>query len=173
MSEEMKIDKLENGTVNISDDVIGIITSIAVSEVEGVHGFHAGFAKELAGMFGMKNHKKGVGVKVEGNEVTITLHLVVNYGENISEIAMNVQSKVKTAVETMTELTVKVVDVFIDSINIPNKKVKDVEVDIDTDIEQELEDSNEQMTEDVVEVEAVEETVEEVKSGADTDTYKG
>ncbi len=129
MSDNMKIDKLENGTINISDEVIAIITSIAVTEVEGVHGFHGGFANDFAEKLGFKGSKKGVGIRVDDNEVFVTLHLVMEYGQNISKVAMKVQSKVKTVVEEMTELTVKTVDVFIDAINISNKKVKDVEVE--------------------------------------------
>ncbi len=160
MADNMKVDTLENGTVNISDDVIGIITSIAVTEVEGVHGFHGGFAKDLAEKFGMKSHKKGVEVRVEENDVFVVLHLIVDYGANISEIAMNVQSKVKMAVENMTDLTVKTVDVFIDAINIPNKKVKDVEVSVD------MESDMEETTEELV-VEEMDTPLEEVDLNED------
>ena len=34
MSEKTYVDSLESGNVNISDDVIGIITSIAAGEIE-------------------------------------------------------------------------------------------------------------------------------------------
>ncbi len=130
MAEKMKLDALENGTVNISDDVIGIITSLAVKEIEGIRGFHGGFA-DLVEKFGVKNLQKGVEVTLEEKDVFIKLHLVADYGTKIMDISVEAQNKVKNVVEEMTGLNVKKVDVFIDAINIPNKKIKDIEKDIE------------------------------------------
>ncbi len=126
MSEKMKLDALENGTVNISDDVIGVITSLAVKEIEGIRGFHGGFA-DLVEKFGVKNLQKGVEVTLEEKNVFVELHLIADYGTKILDTSTLVQTKVKNVIEEMTGLNVKKVDVFIDAINVPNKKVKDIE----------------------------------------------
>ncbi len=135
MSEKMKLDVLENGTVNISDDVIEVITSLAIKEIEGVRGFHGGFA-DLVEKFGVKNLTKGVQVILEDKDVSIELHLIADYGTKILDTSVEVQKKVKKVVEEMTGLNVTKVDVFIDAINLPNKKVKDIEPEKNIEIDE-------------------------------------
>ncbi len=128
MSEKTYIDPLNAGNVNISDDVIGVITSIAASEIEGIAGMHGSL--DITSMFGKKNKSKGVKVQIEDNEVVIELSVVVDYGVNISETAEKVQENVKNAVESMTSLVVKQVDINVQGINI-KKETKEVNEEID------------------------------------------
>ena len=91
------------GFVRIADDVVASIAMIAAREVEGV-------AQET------KNGKAQSGsakVRVIGKNVEILMNLVISYGHNIPETCGQIQSRVKTAVENMTGLTVKNVDIRI------------------------------------------------------------
>ena len=117
MAEKTQLDALEYGNVNISDDVIGIITSIAAAEIEGVNGLYGGFAEDIAEMFGVKNLKKGVKVEIEDEIVVVDLNIVVDYGIKIPDVAWQVQESVKTAIETMTGLTCKEVNIHVQGIN--------------------------------------------------------
>ncbi len=117
MAEKTQINALEYGNVNISDDVIGIITSIAAGEIEGVNGLSGGFAEDLAEMFGVKNLKKGVKVDIQDDIVVVDLNIIVDFGIKIPDVAWQVQENVKTAVETMTGLTVKEVNIHVQGIN--------------------------------------------------------
>lgn len=122
MSEKTQINALEYGNVNISDDVIGIITSIAAAEIEGVNGLSGGFAKDIAEMFGVKNLKKGVKVEIEDNVVVVDLNIIVDFGIKIPDVAWQVQENVKTAVETMTGLSVKEVNIHVQGINMESSE---------------------------------------------------
>jgi uncharacterized alkaline shock family protein YloU len=122
MAEKTQINALEYGNVNISDDVIGIITSIAAAEIEGVNGLSGGFAKDIAEMFGVKNLKKGVKVEIEDNVVVVDLNIIVDFGIKIPDVAWQVQENVKTAVETMTGLSVKEVNIHVQGINMESSE---------------------------------------------------
>lgn len=118
MSEKNYVDSLESGNVNISDDVIGIITSIAASEIQGVSGLHGTISEDLAGIFGKKSQSKGVKVSIDEKIVKIDLNIIVDYGIKIPDIAWKIQENVKNAVESMTGLTVKEVNVHVHGVNI-------------------------------------------------------
>lgn len=125
MAENGHIEELEYGNVNISDDVIGIITNIAATEVEGIHGLSGTFAGDLVEMFGKKNFTKGVKVSVEEKEVTVDLNVIVDYGVKIPEVAWEVQENVKKAIENMTGLVAKEINVHINGINFKSDKDKE------------------------------------------------
>lgn len=117
MSENTKIDALEYGNVNISDDVIGIISSIATKEIDGVKGLSGSITDNVAEIFGKKAISKGVKVEIENEEVVIDLSIIVDYGVKIPDISWKVQENVKLAVESMTGLKVASVNIHISGIN--------------------------------------------------------
>ncbi len=101
----------ENGTVNISEEVIATIVTTAVKDVDGVVSLNGSFSEDLAGMLGRKNANKGVRIVLGEQDVQVECNLIVLYGHSVVEIAKNVQNGVTTAVESMTGLTVSNVDV--------------------------------------------------------------
>lgn len=111
----------EGGSVRIHNDVVAIIAGIAASEVEGIAGMGGGFS--LAEVFGQKTMKKGVLVEIGQGEAAIDMFVVVEYGRNIPEIAMEVQRVVKKKVEAMTGLTVIEVNVIVDGVQVPSRPV--------------------------------------------------
>ena len=117
----------DNGNIKISDDVIATISTIAVSEIDGVHGMGGSFAGDIVEKFSKKSLTKGVKSTVEGDTVCIDLNIIVKYGVRIPEIAWNIQENVKKSVESMTGLTVakvnvRVVGVEVDKNAAPEEK---------------------------------------------------
>ena len=100
------------GSVQIADEVVAMITSLAATEVEGVSAMAGNITNELIGKVGVKNLTKGVKVQVTGN-----LALSLEYGYNIPETCSKVQEKVKNAIENMTGLTVTDVNIRIVNVN--------------------------------------------------------
>ena len=99
------------GNVKISDEVIITIAAVAVSEVNGVSCI-GGTLSEIAQKFGKKNFVKGIKV-TNGDELTIDVNVVVDYGVRIPEVAWSVQDNVKKSVELMSGLTVGKVNVHV------------------------------------------------------------
>ncbi|MBE5894107.1 MAG: Asp23/Gls24 family envelope stress response protein [Lachnospiraceae bacterium] len=114
-SDNIIISKEERGigTVQIADDVVAMIASLAATEIEGVSSMVGNITNELMSKVGMKKLTKGVKVDILENVVTVDLAVVLEYGFNIPKTCQKVQEKVKTAIETMTGLTVSDVNIRI------------------------------------------------------------
>lgn len=101
------------GTIKIADEVVSIIAGLAASEVEGVAAMSGGWGANLGEMLGKKNLAKGVKVDIENEDAVIDTYIVVQFGFPIPKVAAAVQQAVKQAVETMTGLNVKTVNVHV------------------------------------------------------------
>jgi len=117
MAENTIIDSYKNGKVNIADDVIGVISTIAASEIKGIKALTGTFQDDVLEMIGKKNFNKGIHVEMNNNVVLVELSVIVDYGTKIHEIAREVQENVKLAIESMTGLEVVAVNVNIEGIN--------------------------------------------------------
>ncbi|MDR1961138.1 MAG: Asp23/Gls24 family envelope stress response protein [Gracilibacteraceae bacterium] len=115
------------GAIRIVDEVVEIIAAMAASEVEGVAGA-SGLASDIAHMFNLsKAGAKGKGVKVELNEqeAKVDLYLAVEYGHSLVAVAEKVQMAVKNALEIMTGLLTKEVNVHVQGIIFKQAETKD------------------------------------------------
>ena len=92
--------------VIISEEVVATIAAVATGEIPGVGGMCGSKAGEIIERYWKKNAAKGVKVEMEDNTVKININLLVNYGCVISDVCREVQKAVKSAVESMTGLTV-------------------------------------------------------------------
>lgn len=104
------------GEVRIADDVVGVIAKLAASEIEGISGMNTSIANGLAEIMGKKNHSKGIKVQIENGVVKIDAHVTIDYGVYIPETAKKVQANIKRSIETMTGLSVDMVNVFVQGI---------------------------------------------------------
>ena len=110
------------GTVQIADDVVAMIASLATTEVDGVSAMAGNITNELVGKLGMKNLSKGVKVDVTEEHVSVDLSLNIRYGYNIPAVSEQVQDKVSAAIENMTGLTVLDVNIKIAGVNMEEGK---------------------------------------------------
>ena len=106
----------EHGNIHIAEEVIAAIAVGAVREVEGVAGMMTSMGSVADLMTNKKNAQKGTkGVKLEMGEdgLALTLYVTVNYGTPIPEVAENAQKAVASAVEAMTGVAVKAVNIHV------------------------------------------------------------
>ena len=108
-------------SIKISNDVVASIAGVAVSEVPGVYGMAGGITE----IFGKKGLTKGIKVEVGEKETKIDVNIIVEYGARIPDVAFEIQNRVKKAVETMTGLKVANVNIHIQGINIPEKRLEE------------------------------------------------
>ena len=112
--DEISLDISENDGIKISDNVVSDIAGVAVSEVPGV----AGMAGRITEVFsGKSSLSKGIKVDVGEKDTKIDVNIIVEYGVRIPDIAFEIQTRVKKAVETMTGLKVLEVNVHIQGVN--------------------------------------------------------
>lgn len=101
------------GQIQIADDVVAMIASLAATEVEGVCALSGNITNELMSKVGVKKLTKGVKVDVLEGNVTVDLAVVMEYGFNIPTTCGKVQEKIKSAIENMTGLTCSDVNIRI------------------------------------------------------------
>lgn len=105
------------GNIRISEEVIATVASLEAAEVPGFVGMSNNFASGIYDLIGKKNPTKGIKAEIEGNQVSIDLFIVVEYGVRIPEVAFKIQEKVKKGVESMTGLQATRVNVHVQGIS--------------------------------------------------------
>ena len=106
------------GVVQIADDVVAMIASLATTEVEGVNAMAGNITNELMSKVGVKKLTKGVRVVVHEGNVRVDLAVTMEYGYNIPATCGQVQAKVKAAIENMTGLTCSAVNIRIAGVRV-------------------------------------------------------
>ena len=107
----------ESGEIKVADEVVAIIAGLAATEVEGVSSMAGNITNEIVSRLGMKNLSKGIQIEIADNEVVVDVALNIAYGYSIPEVSTQVQEKVKSAIETMTGLSVATINVRIASVD--------------------------------------------------------
>ncbi len=113
----VQLESGEHGSVSFATDVIATIAGLAATEVEGVASMGGG-SSGLADILtrrgqSTKSLTKGVKVEVAEGAVTVAITIVVEFGSPIPDVASGIQENVKKAIETMSGLTVKSIDVHV------------------------------------------------------------
>lgn len=108
----------DNGNVNISDEVVLVIASLAAAEVEGVSGMVSSVAGGFAELLGKKNLSKGVKITRTEDKISLDLSIIVEYGAKIPDVAWKVQDKVKSEVEAMAGIEVSAVNISVEGVNL-------------------------------------------------------
>lgn len=109
----------ELGKVVISDELIATLAGVAAVECYGLVGMSSRKLKDgIAELLGRDNLSRGVEVHLEGDTVTVDLHIIVSYGTKIPEVAVNVMEKVKYTLEKLTGLIVTQVNVHVQGVRV-------------------------------------------------------
>ena len=118
------------GAVRVADEVVSVIAGLAATDIEGIAGMSGGLVGGISEMLGRKNLSKGVKVEVGEREAAVDLYIIVKFGVRIPEVALNVQERVKEAIEQMTGLKVVEVNVHVQGVATeePEKKEDDIRV---------------------------------------------
>ena len=106
----------ENGSINISEDVISSMVRAAVTEVEGVAGLSNTAGGEIAELIGLKTVTKGVKVQFDEEKIVVDTIITVHYGSKIMEVARNVQEKVMNVILSTTGIEKAEVNVHVSGI---------------------------------------------------------
>ncbi|SDI96210.1 Asp23/Gls24 family envelope stress response protein [Salimicrobium halophilum] len=115
------------GSIEIAPEVIEVIAGIAVSEVPGVAEMRGNFASGVAEKLGKKSRGKGVKVDLLEEGVVIEAYVVMDYGISIPDAAGKIQENTQQALENMTSLTVKEVNVHVVGVQMEGKETEAAE----------------------------------------------
>lgn len=111
------------GEVEVSDEVIATVAGVAALDCYGLVGMasRSQLKDGIAELLGRENWSRGIEVRTESGEMEIDMHIVVGYGTKISEVAHNVQSKVKYTLNQMIGLEVTRVNIFVQGVRLVNE----------------------------------------------------
>lgn len=114
---------LKGGSLQISTEVIGKIARCAALEIEGVAEVSCGRQnKKVKDLLEIASLQSPVTVTMREGTAEITMNLLVNFGVRIPSVAEKVQENVKSAVQSMTNVTVSRVDLVIAGLSAPQEE---------------------------------------------------
>ncbi|CUA80151.1 Asp23/Gls24 family envelope stress response protein [Anoxybacillus suryakundensis] len=110
------------GRVEISNDVIAAIAGGAAVDCYGIVGMASKnqLKDGIAEILRRENFAKGIVVRQENDEVHIDLYVIVSYGTKISEVAHNVQTKVKYTLDKTLGLSVHSINIYVQGVRVTN-----------------------------------------------------
>ena len=110
----------EKGEVSISDAALSNITGAAATSCFGVKGMaYRSMTDGLVHLLRREAMSKGVRIiPHEEGDISIELHIVVENGVNIATVCRSIMSEVKYVVSLNTGVTVKAVNVCVDSVTV-------------------------------------------------------
>ena len=107
----------QNGTIDITNEAITGIVSIAVNNCYGVRGMaNKNKSEGFVQLLRRDSSRKGINLEFKDDVVNIDLHIVVRHGVNMAAIGDSIIEQVKYNVERMAGITVGRINVFVDSI---------------------------------------------------------
>lgn len=118
----MPIKEDSKGRIDISSATIATITNQAVNQCYGVVGMASknlvnGIAQLLT-----RDNRRGVEVRVDGDQIAIDVYVIVEYGVRIRVVAESIQHTVKFHVEKTLGLPVHAVNVYVQGLRMSDNE---------------------------------------------------
>ena len=112
----------EYGKIDITNNVISQVVGEAAIECYGIVGMASRhqIRDGLTEILRKENYSRGVIVRNVGEETHIDMYVIIGYGTKISEVAYQVQSKVKYTLEKSIGVSVKSVNIFVQGVRVTN-----------------------------------------------------
>jgi uncharacterized alkaline shock family protein YloU len=115
------MDDSTQGRIDVSPKVIAGIAAEAVMSCYGVVGMaSATLSDDIAELLTGDSVHRGIEVRLVNGRIAIELHVIVEYGTRISEVAQNVMRAVKFSVEHSLGMPVEHVNVEIRGLRVSN-----------------------------------------------------
>ena len=114
--------KTKYGQIDISTYVIATIAGGAAVDCYGIVGMASKnqLKDGLTDILRKENFTRGVIVRKDEDEVHIDMYIIVSYGTKISEVAHNVQTKVKYTLDQTVGLAVDSVNIYVQGVKVIN-----------------------------------------------------
>lgn len=107
------------GNITIKSEVIEKLAGFIATRCYGVVGMaYKNKTDGITSLLKKENLNKGVKVLLSNGEISITLHIISEYGVNINAISKNIIDDVKFNIESLTGATLKAVNVVVESIRV-------------------------------------------------------
>jgi uncharacterized alkaline shock family protein YloU len=111
------------GHIEVANEVLATIAGAAAMDCYGLVGMasRSQLKDGITELLKRENLSKGIEVRIERGEVVIDMYIIVGYGTKISEVANNVQSKVKYTLKQLVGIEVNRVNIFVQGVRLVNE----------------------------------------------------
>lgn len=103
----------EDGSLKISEDVIATIAGTAAADVKGIAGLSLRPFSDIKGIVRHKPTGHAIRMEMHDGEAVLDISVNLYLGAHIPEVAAELQTRVKDAVQTMTGISVAKVHVHV------------------------------------------------------------
>jgi len=101
------------GVIDISTTAVTTIASQAINQCYGVVGMaNKNLANGIANLLS-RDSKKGIEVRIENDEISVDVYVIMEYGVRIQAVAESIQHTVKFHVEKALGMTVGEVNIYV------------------------------------------------------------
>ena len=135
VSQETEEDEMSG--LAVTDEVIAVVAGAAAMEIDTVADMSTGLAGDIVEVLGRRNLTKGVKILMNEDRAVIDLYVIVKYGHKISDVAWDIQEKVKESVENMTGVIVESVNIHVQGIYFSDFEQQAAELSVNASEEQE------------------------------------
>lgn len=110
------------GQIDISNEVIAMVAGGAAIDCYGIVGMASKnqIKDGLTDILRKENFSRGVLVRQKEDRIHIDMYIIVSYGTKISEVAHNVQTKVKYTIHHTIGLSVDSVNIYVQGVKVTN-----------------------------------------------------
>ncbi|AJO18050.1 MULTISPECIES: Asp23/Gls24 family envelope stress response protein [Bacillus] len=110
------------GQIDISNEVVAMVAGGAAIDCYGIVGMASKnqIKDGLTEILRKENFARGVIVRQEEDRIHIDMYIIVSYGTKISEVAHNVQTKVKYTLDHTVGLAVNSVNIYVQGVRVTN-----------------------------------------------------
>lgn len=110
------------GQIDISNEVVAMVAGGALIDCYGIVGMASKnqIKDGLTEILRKENFARGVIVRQEEDRIHIDMYIIVSYGTKISEVAHNVQTKVKYTLDHTVGLAVDSVNIYVQGVRVTN-----------------------------------------------------
>jgi len=113
------MEKTRLGRIEVSPTAMASLASQAVLECYGVVGMATkDLASGIVHILQLSSHRRGVDVRMEGDQIAIDLYVVIEYGTRLGVVARNIQSTVKYAMEKALGVPVAAINVHVQDLRV-------------------------------------------------------
>lgn len=112
----------EYGKIDITNEVIAQVVGEAAIECYGIVGMASKhqIRDGLTEILRKENFTRGVIVRNDEGAIHIDMYVIISYGTKITEVAYQVQSKVKYTLKKTLGLAVDSVNIFVQGVRVTN-----------------------------------------------------
>ena len=124
----MQTIKTDLGEINVTNETIGNIVSLNLSNVKGVVGSRKSIIKEITDMLRgdtseneIEEASRTIKVEIKDNKPLINLYIIIKYGVRIPDIAWDIQNRVKEGLKKKLRKDIYEIDIHVQGIQFPKK----------------------------------------------------